>query len=188
MRSLLRQRRLWIAVLLGLLIVNLAVHWPWAERKTAADRPPGAPPGGPGGQPPAEMRAKMEAALAKLPEAQRTAIQARMEADRAFFDSLKTLSETERREKMKEHFANNPPPQIPGMEKMGPPPGMAGGPGGPGENGNGGNSSSSDGEGEGGRKDRTPDGSGPSRLPEPSVRRGMDQQIANSQKASASQQ
>lgn len=184
MNSLLRQRRLWIAVLLGLLVVNLVVHWPWGGGKMAMDRPPGRPPEG---QPTEEMRAKLESALAKLPESQRVAIQARMEADKAFFDSLKSLPEAERRQKMQEHFAQNPPPQIPGMERMGPPPGV-GGPGGPGGGGDGKDSASSDGQGVDGTKDRAPDGSAPSRIPEPSVRRGMDQQIANSQKASAAQQ
>lgn len=149
------------------------------------DRPPGPPPGA---QPTEEMRAKLESALAKLPESQRVAIQARMEADKVFFESLKALPEAERRQKMQEHFAQNPPPQIPGMERMGPPPGAGGGPGGPGGSGDGKDSASSNGPGAEGAKDHAPDGSAPSRLPEPSVRRGMDQQIANSQKTSAAQQ
>ncbi len=185
MNSFLRQRRLWIAVLLGLLLVNLVVHWPWTGRKVAMDRPPGPPPGG---QPTEEMRTRLESALAKLPESQRVAIQARMEADKAFFESLKALPEAERREKMQAHFAQNPPPQIPGMERMGPPPGAGGGPGGPGGSSNGTESASSNGQEGGGSKDHAPDGSAPSRLPDPSVRRGMDQQIANSQKTSAAQQ
>jgi hypothetical protein len=188
MNSLLRQRRLWIAILLGLLMVNLAVHWPWAGRKSDMARSHGVPPGMPGGQPSEEMRTRMESALAKLPEAQRTEIQARMEADKVFFDSLKNLSEAERRQKMQEHFAQNPPPQIPGMERMGPPPGAGGGPGAPGSSGESKDPVSSSGPGNDGAKDRAPDGSATSRLPEPSIRRGMDQQIANSQKAPATQQ
>jgi len=185
MNALLRQRRLWIAVLLGLIIINLAVHWPWASRKHDMGQPPGPPPNGAEGPRSEEMRARLESALAKLPEAQQKAIRERMDADRAFFDSIKTLSETERRQKMQEHFAQTPPPQIPGMEKMGPPPGMAGGPGGPGE---GNNASSSSENGNDGAKDNAPNGPGANRLPDPAVRRGLDQQIANSQKAPATQQ
>lgn len=191
MNSLFRQRRLWIAVLLGLIIINLAVHWPWSAQRHGMGQPPGPPPNGAQGPRSDEMRAKMESALAKLPEAQQTAIRNRMEADKAFFDSIKTLSETERRQKMQEHFAQNPPPQIPGMEKMGPPPGMAGGPGGPGGpggRGDGNNTDSSSEQGNDGAKDNAPGGPAPNRLPDPAVRRGLDQQIANSQKAPATQQ
>ncbi len=188
MSALLRRRRFWIAVLLGLLIVNLAVHWPWAGRTVSAGHPPGPPSSWPGGRMPEEMRARMDAALAKLPEEQRTALQARMEADRKFFDSLKTLPEAERRQKMQEHFASNPPPQIPGMERIGPPPGGAPGAGSPGENGAPGNSASSDGQGrEGGKDDGQGGGAIPNHLPEPAVRRGLDQQIANSQKPPVAQ-
>lgn len=170
-------------MLLGLISVNLAVHWPWAERKHEMGRPPGPPPKGAEGPLSDEMRARMESALTKLPEAQQKAIRERIEADKAFFASIKNLSETERRQKMQEHFAQNPPPQIPGVEKMGPPPGMAGDPGKPGEG-----ADSSSGSGNNEAKEDAPNGPESNRLPDPAVRRGLDQQIANSQKAPATPQ
>ena len=83
-----------------------------------------------------------------------------MQVERAFFDSLRNLPEQERRKKMEEHFAKNPPPQIPGLE-IGPPPGAGTGGGGMGG----------------------PDGGLQSGyLPSPEVRRSMDQHIVDSQK------
>jgi hypothetical protein len=99
------------------------------------------------------MRQRMEAALQKMPAEQRKAVEERMKADRAFFESLKDLPEDQRRKKMQEHFAENPPP--PGF-----------GPGGPGPGGHGGDPGNGD----------------PIQLPPPDVRRSMDQQIANSLK------
>jgi hypothetical protein len=101
------------------------------------------------------MRQRMEGAWKNLPEEQRTAMQARMQADRAFFESLRELPEDQRREKMREHFDQNPPP--PGFD-----PGFPGG-GGPGGGGD-------------------PANGDPVHLPSPEIRRSMDQQIANSQK------
>ncbi len=100
---------------------------------------------------------------------ERQAFEERRKADQAFFESIKALPETERRAKMREHMAKNPPPRFPG----GPPPdgfvpgsALAGG---------------GDGSGQGG-----PGGDGKVRVPPADVRRGMDQQIANGQQAGGS--
>jgi len=95
----------------------------------------------------------MLARLDALPEEQKTAIQTRMHEDQKFFASVRNLPETERREKLQQHFAQNPPP-------FGPPPGAGGGPPpGPG-----------------------PGDGGAPHIPPPDVRRGMDQQMVNSMK------
>lgn len=106
-------------------------------------------------------RERMEQALQKLTPEQRQAFEQRMQADRAFFDALRDLPEDERRAKMEEHFAKNPPPAGFDPGSMPPPPDGAP-PGGPG--------------------DGPPGFGGPMHLPPPSVRRSMDQQIANSQR------
>jgi hypothetical protein len=100
------------------------------------------------------MRQRMEAALQKMPKEQRKAVEDQMKADRAFFESLRDLTEDQRRAKMQEHFSQNPPP--PGF-----------GPGGPGAWGPTGGG---------------PGNGDPVHLPPPEARRSMDQQIANSQK------
>jgi len=98
----------------------------------------------------------LASALEKMPPEKREAFEARMQVDQAFFDSVRDLPEDQRRTKIQEYFKSNPPPAdfLPpgGAPPMGGPPGPPGGP---------------------------PDG--PMRLPDPSVRHGMDQQIANSQ-------
>jgi hypothetical protein len=102
----------------------------------------------------------MELALQTLTPEQRQAFEQRMQADRAFFETLRDLPEDQRRAKMQEHFAKNPPPEGFDPGSMPPPDGPP--PGGPGDNG--------------------PGFNGPMHLPPPSVRRSLDQQIANSQR------
>ncbi|CAN5521232.1 hypothetical protein BH09VER1_BH09VER1_51600 [soil metagenome] len=104
------------------------------------------------------MRDKFQAALQKLPEAQRKAVQERMDVEQAFFDAVKNLPEKERRNKMQEHFAQNPPLQIPGLEGMGGPP--------------------PDGGGLGGLSGGPESGY----IPDPQARQSMDQHIVDSQK------
>jgi len=157
-----RRYKIFGGLLVLLLAANLAMNWP--SKKSAVQRPLGQPPApglsAPG--PTAEMREKFEAALQKLPAEQRLAVEKRMSEDRAFFESVKALPEQERRKKVGEHFAQNPPPQIPGFAP-GPPPGggdgAKNGPGGP------------DG------------GPGSGHIPPPEVRRSMDQHIVDSQKS-----
>lgn len=118
-------------------------------------------PSGPGrsGGPPG--RERMEEMLKKLPAEQRKVMEDRMAEDRKFFDSIRDLSEEERRQKIQEHFAQNPPPFSPnGDGGPMPPPGSGGG-NGPGAD---------------------PFGKGGMHLPPPEARRSMDQQIANTQK------
>lgn len=164
-------RRLWAGILFGLLVANVAVYWP---RTGKAGDPARRPPGLEGDGSPEAVRARFEAALENLPDAQRKEAQERLAADRAFFESVKDLTEAERREKVREHFAQNPPLPIPGLENMRPPLNRNGSTGG----GPGGNS--------GGPP--VPPGGGPgrNRLPEPSERRKMDRQIADSQNTSKS--
>ena len=162
--DLFRRRKLAI-VLAMLLALNAARFW-HGKGSPGASRGGGrifGPPGAPGADPgrgadnpfparDAAMRKRMETALQNIPEDQRKAIEDRMKADRVFFESLRDLPEDQRRKKMQEHFARNPPP--PGLGPDGPGPAGAGDM----ENGE------------------------PIRLPPPDVRRSMDQQIANSQK------
>jgi hypothetical protein len=160
-RDFFRRHRLAI-LLAALLLLNTVRFWHRKHHPEAfrtASRLPG-PPGDPAAAnsfpaPDSAMRKRIEAALQKMPEEQRKAVEDRMKADRAFFESLRDLPEDQRREKIQEHFAQNPPP--PGFD-----PGLpgAGGPGGGGDPGNG----------------------DPVHLPPPEIRRSMDQQIANSQK------
>ncbi|MDR3401367.1 MAG: hypothetical protein P4L99_02625 [Chthoniobacter sp.] len=154
-----------LAILLGILVVlNLLRFWPREHSSdgwTPAQQPfldnVGAPPDGamlPGGDP--VMRQRMAEALQKLPAEQRKAVESRIAADRAFFDSLRGLPEEERREKVRDYFAQNPP--LAGIA----PPGMAGG----------------------GPPGNLPEGDPPGdmvHLPPPALRRSLDQQIANSQ-------
>jgi len=164
-------------ILAILLLLNVIRFWPHKKKDDAEPSfpppPPGAAmngappdanagPGGPGGPP---GRERMEEMMKKLPAEQRKVMEERMAEDRKFFDSIRDLSEGERRQKMQEHFAQNPPPFPPnGDGGPMPPPGAGGGPGagnGPGPN---------------------PFGNGGMHLPPPGVRRSMDQQIANAQK------
>lgn len=114
------------------------------------------------------MKAKFESMLAKMPEAERKAFEARRKQDEAFFESIKNLPETERRQKMAEHRAKNPPPPMPGNPDRLPPPEA------PGDTTDG--SSASSGSSAGGGP-----GSGKVRIPPADARRAMDQQIANGQ-------
>jgi hypothetical protein len=165
-----------LVYILAILLVLNAIRF-WSHKKTEAEPafpppPPGAVmdgappdvnagPGGPGGPPGRERR---EAMLEKLPAEQRKVVEARMAEDRKFFDSIHDLPEEERRLKMREHFAQNPPPFPPnGDGRPMPPSGGEGPPGG-------------DGRGS------DPFGKGGMHLPPPEVRRSMDQQIANAQR------
>jgi len=160
-RNLFRRHKL--AILLAVLLaLNAVIYWHGKHPSKAFPggwRPPGRP--GTAGSadafpaPDPAMRQRMEAALQKMPQEQRKVVEDRMKADRAFFESLRDLTEDQRRAKMQEHFAENPPP--PGFD-----PGLpgAGGPGGGGDPGSG----------------------DPVHLPPPEIRRSMDQQIANSLK------
>jgi hypothetical protein len=116
------------------------------------DSPPGDFPG-----PDGATRGRMAAMLQKLPPEQRKAVQERMEKDRAVFASVAKLPAEDRRQKIEEYFAENPPPP-----ELGPGPDIPGGPGGPGGPGDPGNG-------------------GAFAVPPPAVRRGMDAGIANSQ-------
>lgn len=162
------KRYQWGAALLLLLVaVNVFVYWPGKKSKAVAGRmplPPGEMKAGRPPEPTAEMKARFEAMLAKMSEAERKAFAERRKADEAFFESLKNLSETERRQKMEEHRAANPPPPMPGGGPGGPPP-ARGGEGG----------DSAQGGGKGGP------GDGKVRIPPADARRNMDQQIVNSQ-------
>lgn len=166
-----------IALLIG---ANFVIRWP--HGKTSSDKgsfPPGPPPDIAGNSPnssaspsgsPDTMRERFQAALQALPADQRKTIETRLAADRSFFDSVRNLPETERQEKIQQHFAQNPPPQIPGLAPLSPdgttapgsPEGPGGGPGGPGH------------------------GPESGHIPPPSVRRSMDQHIVDSQKTASS--
>lgn len=172
-----RPRLRWLLVSLAILILigaNLAIRWPHGE--AAPDKrafPPGPPPDIAGNSPDSpsqpKMRERFEAALQALPADQRKIIETRLAADRTFFDSIRNLPEAERRQKVQQHFAQNPPPQIPGLTPISPDgttaPGSSeapgGGPGGPGH------------------------GPESGQLPPPSARYSMDQHIVESQKAAA---
>ena len=160
-QELFRRRKL--AMVLAILLALHAFRF-WNGKHPPATFPRAGRPGDPPGEPAAAnpfpapdpaMRQRMETAWKNMPEEQRTAMQARMQADRAFFESLRELPEDQRREKMREHFDQNPPP--PGFDPGFP---SGGGPGGGGD----------------------PADGDPVHLPSPEIRRSMDQQIANSQK------
>jgi hypothetical protein len=154
----LSRRRKLALVLVILLALTAARFWhgkvsPGASRAGGRNfGPPGAlGVNDPFPEPDTAMRKRMEAALRNVPADQRKTIEDRMKADRVFFESLRDLPEDQRRKKLQEHFAQNPPP--PGLGPNGP------GSGAPGDMDNG----------------------EPIRLPAPDIRRSMDQQIANSQ-------
>jgi hypothetical protein len=119
---------------------------PSPRGQIGADSPPEPDPG---------MRQRIEGALQKMSEKQRKSVEDRANADRAFFESLRNLPEDQRREKMEEHFEQNPPPQ--GFDPGAP---GAGGPGVGGDPHNG---------------DAIP-------IPPPDERHSLDEQFANSQK------
>ncbi len=162
-----RRAKIGGSVLAALLLANLITFWPSKKATaTAASRPGGPADISRDGAPPPpneEMRARFQASLQKLPAAERQQVEERMQADRAFFDSVRNLPEQERQAKIEEHMKENPPLQIPGLD-------FVGGPGGPPGSGFGGNG---------------PGGPGKGHIPDPSVRRSMDQRIADSQKKSA---
>ncbi len=171
-----------------LLLLNVVAHWPKPKNETlmSGERPPGPPPGE-AGEPPAEMRERFEAALAQLPLEQRQQIQQRMEEDRTFFESVKSLPEAERHEKIQARFAENPPPRIPGMENMEPPQ-KDRPPGAPIVNSTDGNIPGTPG-GRGSDSNETPGSKGPggpggNRVPDPVARKAMDRRIAQSQTSS----
>ena len=171
--SFLQRYKYWLLLAI-LLLLNVVRYWP-AKHATAFG---GGPPGGFGAngfpQPDAQMQARIDA----MPEEQRTAFQTRMKADREFFDTLKTLPDAERQQKIQEHFAQNPPPFPPGGMQPGGP-GVPGGsppPGGPG------------GPGDGGGPGGGPGSGDAPRIPAPDGRRGMDQGLIDSMKNQQSQQ
>jgi hypothetical protein len=165
-----------LAYMLAILIVLNAIRF-WPHKKLDAEPgfpplPPGRPangappspnfnPGDPSGPP---DRERMEAMLRRLPAEQRKVVEERMEADRKFFDSIRDLPEQELRQKAMEHFAQNPPPFLPGADGAPMPLPSGGGAGG------------------GGTPGADFFGKGGMHLPPPEVRRSMDQQIANGQK------
>lgn len=71
-------RRLWIGVLVGFLVVTVAVYWSWARKAGE----PGRPHSLRGDGSPEAARVRFEAALANLPDVQRKEAQERMAADR----------------------------------------------------------------------------------------------------------
>lgn len=170
-----RRTKIGGGLLAVLLLANLVTLWPSKKAARSGPRPGDVPANFTQGVPPApteEMRLQLQASLEKLPADQRKQVEDRMQADRAFFDSVRNLPEEERRAKMAEHRQTNPPLQIPGFE-------FAGGLGGPRSNTNI-ESRDGDGLGPGG-------GPGKGHIPDPSVRRGMDQRIADSQRKGTAQ-
>lgn len=153
---------IWGGVLLILLLSNLVIHWPRkAHPQETAKGSPLEMQGMPG-DPPPEMKAQLEEALQKLPEDQRAVLTQRMSEDRAFFDSVKDLPPEERQQKIQDHLAENPPPQIPGMPSLlNTNSGANGGAGAPSFWG----------------------GPQSGHIPSPEARYGFDQQIAKSQKS-----
>ena len=166
-----------LAFVLGVLLALLAFrYWPLKHSlkefqqprrptdlpgKSAAPTAQGESPArSPGAGSAPGMRQRLEAELDKMTDAQRKGFSERMKADLEFMESLRDLPEDQRREKMAEHFAQNPPPFGAdfdgGGPGSGPPPFLPG-------------------EGEG-------PGNGAIHIPPPAIRRSMDQQIANSQK------
>jgi hypothetical protein len=148
-----------------LLIITAVKHWPskstrvGSSAKTAQNPPPMPPPTDGFPPPDPAMQARFENALRQMPPEKRQAIETRMQADRTFFDSVRNLPEDQRRERIQEYFKSNPPLPPPDFEPGSVPPPMGGPPGPPG----------------GGPPN------GPMRIPDPAIRRTMDQQIANSQ-------
>jgi hypothetical protein len=175
----LQRHKLWFLLVL-LLGLNLVIFWP--KKKAIGEFPPGSPGQTADGRPPEpdeKMKAKFEEMLSKMTPEQRQAFEERRKTDEAFFDSLKSLSEDERRKKMDEYRAKNPPPAMPdGMKPPGPPP-TAGNKGNDSSAGNGGNGSGG-GNGGGPGGNGSQDGSS-THVPSPSMRRSLDQQIVNSQ-------
>jgi len=162
-------RRFPLAVLLAvLLIIDGIKYWPprhsgqaLADARNLPRRIPGLPEDLRGAdafpEPAAAMRQRLDAMLQRIPEEQRKAIQDHLEKDRIFFASLRNLPEEQRRQKIAEYFAQNPPP--PGFDPTNGGAGI-GGPGGPGG----------------------PEDGGAFPIPPPAERRSLDQQVADSQR------
>jgi len=161
------QRHKWWLLLAVVLVLNAIRYWPvrHAAPGFGAGGPPPGGPGGPGGGAFREPDAAMLAQIQAMPQEQRAAVEQRMREDKDFFASVQNLPETERREKVQQHFAENPPPFGPPGPPGPPPGGAGGGPGGPG------------GPGDGGAP----------HIPPPEVRRGMDQGLVNSMKNAGGQ-
>jgi hypothetical protein len=111
MYSFLRRHKWWL--ILAVLLVLNAIHY-WPTKHTTRRQAGGPPP--PGGFP--QPDAAMEARINSLPDDQKLAVEDWMKQDRDFAASIQNLPEAERREKMQEHFSENPPP--PGLPFPGP--------------------------------------------------------------------
>jgi hypothetical protein len=162
----------WWLLLAVLVILNVVRFWPVKHPAQARGFPGGPPPGGfPG--PDAAMQARIDS----LPDDQKQAVEDWIKGNKDFFASVQNLPQSDRQQKIQEHFAQNPPP--PGMPFPGPPPGgpAPGGSPGPGGPGNGGGPPG----GPGGP------GGGGMHIPPPDVRRGMDQGLVNAMKSSGIQ-
>jgi hypothetical protein len=161
--------RKWWVLLAILVLLNVIRFWPHHKVQAAT----GGQAGPQFGQPDPRMQAQIDA----LPDDQKLAAQNWMSDTKKFADSVQSLPEDQRRQKMQEHFAQNPPPAgMPVPGPGGPPPdgggspppgGPPGGPGGPG--------------GAGG-----PDGSAP-HIPAPEQRHDMDQHMVNDMKSAGLQ-
>jgi hypothetical protein len=153
-----------LMLLLAVLLALTAVRG-WPRKHPAAyltawssPRKPGGQPGDdPFPEPNSGMRQRMEAALQNLPKEERKAVEERMKADQAFFESVRALPPAQRAAKIQQHFAENPPPRF--------------GPGDP-----------TAGDAGPGALPPPPDleSGGPIQIPPPEIRRSMDQLIANS--------
>lgn len=119
------QRRFWLAVVL-LIAVALTLFTYWPRKKSRPDRfgggPPGPPPelfADPSSPEAAEQEARFQSLLKSLPEDRRKDMEARHAADQAFVAAIKDLPEQERREKLREHFRQLPPPGGDGPPRAG---------------------------------------------------------------------
>jgi len=163
----------WWLLLAVLLILNAFRYWP-AKHAAAHAFEGGPPPGMDRGfpQPDAAMQARIDA----LPDDQKTAVEDWLKDGKDFSDSIQSLPEADRRQKMMEHMMQNPPP--PGM----PFPGSGGGPPGAGAPGGGGPGNGGPGNGGPGGPPGGPGGPGDGdipHIPSPDVRRNMDQGLVN---------
>jgi hypothetical protein len=124
MRDFLERHRTWVIVLAVLALGNLIFHWPHQVVARPDGFPGGPPPmGADGAAPPAptpEMQARMEARLKKMTPERRAKFEARRQAEQAFFDSVRDLPETERKQKLQEHFTAHRPGGPDGEDDDGP--------------------------------------------------------------------
>jgi hypothetical protein len=164
------RRYKWWLLLAFMLVLNAIRYWP---AKQAANGFQGGPPQG-FPTPDAAMQARIDA----LPDEQRLAVENWIKESKDFFASVQNMPQSDRWQKMQEHFAQNPPP--PGMPFPGPgpggPPGSSGTDGGPGP-GPGGPGGGPPG-GSGG-----PGGPGGPHVPPPDQRYKMDQGLVNAMKS-----